>query len=154
MLNCVNYFRLCTAWNRCLRRCFKLPAQTHRQYLPALTNVDLLPVTLPVRCFKFCISCLSSPNVLISQMAKHSCSSYRHIMGKNILPLVCKVGINIDILKTYKYSVKLIYHDLNYKYENIDFNTIELINSLLFPADDCPLNAVERQYLLYYLCCS
>jgi len=155
VINSVNYFRLCTAWNRCLRRSLKLPYQTHRQYLPALTGVDLLDVTLPTRCVKFALSCLTSSNPLISIMSRYSCLNYRHILGKNVLPILSKVDLHpSELLKCNSIELnKIIFCKLSLKYKDIDFGIIDLINCLLDPPNDCILSSYERLYLIKYLCC-
>ena len=63
--DCEQFNCLCVAWNKCMRRGFRLPYRTHVSLLPVVTGANLASVQIKARMLGFAYQCLTSPNPAI-----------------------------------------------------------------------------------------
>ena len=66
---------LCVACRKVTRLIWKLPFRTHCNLLHTINNCYPIEFILEKRCINFLLSCLSSDNLIISNVAKSSCDN-------------------------------------------------------------------------------
>ena len=72
------------AWRKVTRLIWKLPFRTHCNLLHTINNCYPIEFILEKRCIKFLHSCLSSDNLVISNVAKSSCDNCYSTFGDNV----------------------------------------------------------------------
>ena len=72
------------AWRNVARLIWKLPFRTHCNLLHTINNCYPIEFILEKRCIKFLHSCLSSDNLVISNVAKSSCDNCYSTFGDDV----------------------------------------------------------------------
>ena len=93
------------AWRKVTRLIWKLPFRTHCNLLHTINNCYPIEFILEKRCIKILHSCLSSDNLVISNVVKSSCDNWSSTFGDNADILV----INIILLPRSGWNHLLIY---------------------------------------------
>jgi hypothetical protein len=82
-LNCRQFRNIHIAWQKSIRRMFRLPRATHSRYLPLLTGATHVSCTIQYRFLSFAFACLRSRNQLIRHVAIHALHDHRTLLGSN-----------------------------------------------------------------------
>ena len=88
---------LLTAWNKAVRRIYKLPGTCHTRLLPHIMGCLSLKEQLICRFAKFVQNMSKCNNSIVVTVLQNSCSNTRSTLGRNIKYI--KHHYNTDILK-------------------------------------------------------
>ena len=172
---CTSYFGLVTcnmhsprlsnlvvAWNKAVRKIWKLPYKCHTRFLPQIFNTSHIKSQLFIRFLKFTYSCLNSANSLVSSLSLFFAHDNTSLLGYNF-GSVCRMA-NISAVTFYS----------NISIKNISFNNIQsALDAYLIPQEDSwrisiildlldikhndatldLFNSDECDILLDYVCC-
>ena len=93
----IEYFQ--TAWNRCIRRLFNLPYETHRRYLPSLVGTSSAKHQIYSRFVKLESKMENSKNRRVSFLARLCRDSPRSIIGGNLKTIGNVLGVEISTIR-------------------------------------------------------
>jgi hypothetical protein len=87
---CRQFGGLCIAWQKAIRRIYRLPRATHTRFLPLLADTPHISCILQHRFLAFAVSCMRSKNLLVRSVAVHALYDCRYHMGGNFTDIACK----------------------------------------------------------------
>jgi hypothetical protein len=82
-LYCRQFNSLHVAWQKCIRRIFRLPRATHSRFLPLLTGATHVSCAVQYRFLGFASSCVRSRNHLVRAVATYALHDQRSLLGSN-----------------------------------------------------------------------
>jgi hypothetical protein len=82
-LSCRQFSNVHIAWQKSIRRMFRLPRATHSRYLPLLTGAMHVSCTIQHRFLSFASACLRSRNQLVRCVATYALHDQRTLLGSN-----------------------------------------------------------------------
>jgi hypothetical protein len=153
---CKQFDSLFVAWQKSIRRIFRLPRATHTRYLPLLADTPHISCTLKHRFVAFASSCLRSKNLFVRTMSLHAIYDCRSLMGGNYsyiaseCPLLSRYRLRTGS-KAYLASVRtelaqIYVHD-------VPLWRIGFIKDIMHSLDtSCEGNILYEIY--QYLCCN
>ena len=152
--DCVQLHCLCVAWNKCMRRAFRLPYRTHVSLLPVISGANLASVQIRARMLGFAHQCITSPNPAIKCLSLYCMRSNVHILGSNVCLILRDFDESVhDVIRTPSLFNNLktkLYHQ---QFPDPLLRTGAFIHDILDCADGCILSDAERSDILFYMCC-
>ena len=142
------------AWRKVTRLIWKLPFRTHCNLLHTINNCYPIEFILEKRCIKFLHSCLSSDNLVISNVAKSSCDNCYSTFGDNVRYFSHKY--NIASKKWMEPFTDLLPCLFDHMHRSTpDLPVAHTIRELALCRDDNStflLTSVEMSQIIEYLC--
>jgi hypothetical protein len=89
-----------TTWNRCVRRMFNLPYQTHCRYLPHIVGTSNANDQIYGRFTKMLVNMENSDNQRVSFLAKSCSESPWSIIAGNLRVVARRLGLEVATVKT------------------------------------------------------
>ena len=142
------------AWRKVKRLILKLPFHTHCNLLHKVNNCYPIEFILEKRCIKFLHSCLSSDNLVISNVAKSSCDNCYSTFGDNVRYFSHEY--NVASKKWMEPFTDLLPCLFDHMHRSTpDLPVAHTIRELALCRDDNStflLNSVEMSQIIEYLC--
>ena len=137
------------------RLIWKLPFRTHCKLLHTINNCDPIEFILEKRCIKFLHSCLSSDNLVISNVAKSSnCDNCYSTFGDNVRYFSHKYNIaSKKWMEPFTDLLQCLFDHMHRS--NPDLPIAHTIRELALCRDDSStflLTSVEMSQIIEYLC--
>ena len=137
------------AWNRCVRRLFRLPFMTHTRYLPHLLGTPAVLDQIYLRFINMCNSMCKSDNKRMRFLFEVCASNTRSVIGGN-LALIAK-RLNVDNVKVLCSGASQLRCAYKLEVSDVDIMALHLVKELRY--DFIPgFNASEVNDILYYVC--
>ena len=136
------------------RLIWKLPFRTHCNLLHTIDNCYPIEFILEKRCIKFLHSCLSSDNLVISNVAKSSCDNCYSTFGDNVRYFSNKYNIaSKKWMEPFTDLLPCLFDHMHRS--NPDLPVAHTIRELALCRDDNStflLTSVEMSQIIEYLC--
>ena len=138
-----------TAWNRSVRRLFRLPFMTHTRYLPHMLDAPPVLDQIYSRFVNMCNAMYKSDNVRLNFLFRVCVSDNRSLIGGNLTLIANRLNINVD--KVMYVGVSQLKGAYMSDVSDADVMALHFINELR--CDILPgFNESEVSDMLYFIC--
>jgi hypothetical protein len=156
--------RICSAWRTALKRCWRLPYNTHSDIVTALSSRAPMVDELRRRVVKFHFSCLNSTNEIVRFICMNCMSESRALSphGRNLLHISNEYGVSFCAFKCLNNMTNIMHAAHIRATCKVEVDSINLLllcelimlrdNLAVFQPPDAALSKAEIDMLINNIC--